>query len=284
MNIMDKWNAEDYHKNSSEQQKWGLELLDKVALSGNERVLDVGCGDGKITAEIARRVPHGSVLGIDKSEDMIRFALERYGFEEFSNLKFLLLDAHYLDFKQEFDVVFSNAALHWVSNHLSVLQRITQSLKHGGKVIAQMGAKGNASGILKVLDTMISSEKWVDYFKNFSVPYTFYGDQEYRVLLESAGLTVKRLELIPKYMVHNGQEGLAAWIRTTWLPYTRQVPAELHSEFIHEIVATYIEIQGLDESSAIPVEMVRLEFEAEKTVIGDRKSIISDKSESAAKD
>jgi hypothetical protein len=73
---------------------------------------------------------------------------------------------------------------------------------------------------------------------------------------------VERLELIPKYMVHNGQEGLAVWIRTTWLPYTRQVPTELHSEFIHGIVATYIEIQGLDKSGAIPVEMVRLEFEA----------------------
>ena len=57
MNIMDKWDAKDYHKNSSEQQKWGLELLDKIALSGNERVLDVGCGDGKLTAEIVRRVP-----------------------------------------------------------------------------------------------------------------------------------------------------------------------------------------------------------------------------------
>ena len=69
---MDHWNPKDYHKNSSEQQKWGLELLNKIAFSGNERVLDIGCGDGKLTMEIANRVRHGSVLGIDKSEDMIR--------------------------------------------------------------------------------------------------------------------------------------------------------------------------------------------------------------------
>jgi trans-aconitate methyltransferase len=270
MNIMDQWNAGDYHKNSSEQQRWGLELLDKIALSGNERVLDVGCGDGKLTAEIVRRVPHGSVLGIDKSEDMIRFAQEHYQPDVFPNLKFVLLDARNLFFDQEFDVVFSNAALHWVDDHANILLKIRESLSAGGRVIAQMGGKGNASGILKVLGTMIRGEKWADYFSGFSVPYTFYDDQEYKMLLESAGLTVKRLELIPKYMVHNGQEGLAAWIRATWLPYTRRVPAELHSEFIHEIVATYIEIQVLDESGVIPVEMVRLEFEAERAVIGDQ--------------
>ena len=256
------WNADDYHKSSSEQQKWGIELLNKLSLRGNERILDLGCGDGKLTAEIARRVPNGSVLGIDKSEDMIRFAQEHCRLDVFPNLTFVLLDAHHLDCNQEFDVVFSNAALHWVANHLSVLQRMRKSLKHGGKIIAQMGGKGNASSVLTVLDTMINTEKWAAYFKDFSVPYTFYGEQEYRVLLKSAGLTVNRLDFIPKHMMHNGPEGLAAWIRTTWLPYTRRVPAELHSEFIHEIVATYIEIQGLDRNGIIPVEMVRLEFEA----------------------
>jgi trans-aconitate methyltransferase len=148
MNIMEQWNAEGYHKNSLEQQKWGLELLDKIALSGNERVLDVGCGDGKLTAEIVRRVPNGSVPGIDKSEDMIHFARERYQPEVFPNLTFMLLDARELDFNQEFDIAFSNAALHWIEDHPSVLHKIRGSLKAGGRVIAQMGGKGNASGIL----------------------------------------------------------------------------------------------------------------------------------------
>jgi len=270
MNIMEQWNAVDYHMNSSEQQKWGLELLDKIALSGNERVLDVGCGDGKLTAEIVRRVPYGSVLGIDKSEDMIRFAQEHYQSDVFPNLKFVLLDARNLFFDQEFDVVFSNAALHWVDDHANILLKIRGSLSAGGRVIAQMGGKGNASGILKILDTMISSKKWAGYFKGFSVPYTFYDDQEYRILLGSAGLTVKRIELIAKQMIHNGRGGLAAWIRTTWLPYTRQLPENLQTGFINEIVNAYIKVQALHGSGIIPVEMVRLEFEAERAVIGDQ--------------
>jgi trans-aconitate 2-methyltransferase len=259
----------DYYKSSAEQQRWGIELLNKLVLQGNERVLDLGCGDGKLTAEIVRRVPYGSVLGIDKSEDMIRFAQEHYQPDVFPNLKFLLLDARNLFFDQEFDVVFSNAALHWVDDHANILLKIRESLSAGGQVIAQMGGKGNASGILKVLDTMINGEKWADYFSGFSVPYTFHDNQEYKMLLESAGLTVKRIELITKHMVHNGQESLAAWIRTTWLPYTRRLPENMQTDFINEIVDTYIMTRGLDMNSIIPVEMVRLEFEAERSVIGD---------------
>jgi trans-aconitate 2-methyltransferase len=142
MNIMEQWNAVEYHKNSSEQQKWGLELLDKIALSGNKRVLDLGCGDGKITAEITRRVPNGSVLGIDKSEDMIRFAQEHYRPEVFPNLTFMLLDARNLYFDQEFDVVFSNEALHWIEDHPSVLHKIRGSLKAGGRELPRWADKG----------------------------------------------------------------------------------------------------------------------------------------------
>lgn len=261
---MYEWDAKDYHKSSLEQKKWGLELLDKIQFSRSEGVLDVGCGDGKLTAEIARRVPEGSVIGIDKSKDMIRFARELYHTEAFPNLSFMLLDACNLDFNQKFDLVFSNAVLHWISDHPSLLQRIKKSMKRGAKIIAQMGGKGNASGILRVLETMIAGGKWAGYFEGFSVPYTFYDDREYMALLKSAGLKVKRAELIPKQMMHNGRDGLAAWIRTTWLPYIRQVPESLKSDFIYEIVDTYLTIKNLDTGSTIPVEMMRLEFEAER--------------------
>jgi len=257
------WDAGgDYHKHSTEQHKWGIELLNKLSLRGNERILDLGCGDGKITAEIARRVPWGSVLGIDKFEDMIRLAKDHFFQDIFPNLVFEPCDARDIDFNCEFDIVFCNAMLHWIPEHLPVLEKITKSLKNGGKVIAQMGGKGNASRILKILAEIISDEKWAGYFRHFSAPYTFYDAPEYGVLLESASLTVVRIVLIAKEMVHDGPEGLAAWIRTTWLPYTRRVPPELHFQFIHEIVDTYLQIEGSDRNGIIPVEMVRLEFEA----------------------
>jgi trans-aconitate methyltransferase len=257
------WYAEDYYENSSEQQKWGFELLDKLSLQGNERVLDLGCGDGRITAQIARRVPLGSVLGFDKSKSMITFACNHFPEEHFPNLAFSVNDARNMDFDQEFDMVFSNAVLHWIHEPMVVLRGIKRSLKPGGRVVAQMGGKGNAAEILSVLDGIVTSKQWSGYFAGLTAPYAFFDAAEYSGWLGQAGLTVIRIESILKYMNHGGKEGLSAWIRTTWLPYTTRVPEGLRSAFIDEVVERYIAAQGLGAHNAIPVKMVRLEFEAE---------------------
>jgi trans-aconitate methyltransferase len=125
---MYKWNAEDYSKSSSGQFKWGKELIDKLDLKGSESVLDIGCGDGKITAAIAGIVNKGSAIGIDSSKEMIDFAKQSYPADQYTNLYFRLLDATELDYTEEFDVVYSNAALHWVKDHVAVLNGIKRGL------------------------------------------------------------------------------------------------------------------------------------------------------------
>ena len=96
----------------------------------------------------------------------------------------------------------------------------------------------------------------------FFFPYAFYGAEEYGSLVRKAGLVPKRVELIPKTMLARGKEGLAAWIRTTWLPYTQRVPEEMREEFIREIVAAYETERGIDAKGFFAVGMVRLEVEA----------------------
>lgn len=136
-----------------------MELILKLQLKGNERVLDIGCGEGKVTAEIAKRLPTGSVLGIDSSEEQIRFARKNFPSERFSNFAFETMGARKLRFNDKFDVVFSNATLHWINDHLAVLKGIKKSLKPSGKVLLQMGGRGNAAKILEVLEPMLKSEK-----------------------------------------------------------------------------------------------------------------------------
>ena len=138
------WNPAEYHKSSSAQQQWAQELITKLGLRGNERVLDIGCGDGKVTAEIARNLPGGNVTGLDSSPEMIRFARDHFSRSEYRNLLFVEADARALPFSEEFDVVFSNAALHWIPDHKPVLTGIARSLRSGGKLLIQMGGKGNA--------------------------------------------------------------------------------------------------------------------------------------------
>src|SRR5262249_40878831 len=117
---MTQWNAQDYSKNSSEQQKWARELIEKLAIRGDESVLDIGCGDGKVTAEIASRAGRGRVVGIDRSQQMIDFAGAAFPSGAHANLSFQRMDASELSFDREFNVVFSNAALHWIVDHRPV--------------------------------------------------------------------------------------------------------------------------------------------------------------------
>lgn len=258
---MHKWSPADYEKSSSAQYKWAIHLLNGLYLAGDEKVLDIGCGDGKISAEIAARVNQGSVLGIDSSQDMIDYARSRYPAERHPNLAFRWGDASHLDFNHEFDLVVSFACLHWVKDHVAVLKGIRDSLRSSGRFLLQCGGRGNAGEILALTEELIRETKWSKYFHNFSFPYYFYGPDEYFAWLEIAGLKAKRVELVPKDMVHTGKTGLEAIIRNTWLPYIERIPEELQSSFISEIADRYVKRYPIKDG-LVHVKMVRLEVEA----------------------
>ncbi len=256
------WDAREYRASSSNQKRWALELLAQLELKGAERVLDIGCGDGEITAAIAARVPRGSALGMDSSPDMVELAARQHPADRHPNLAFVVKDARDIDFPEEFDAVFSNACLHWVSDHRPVLSGIGRCLKPGGRVLLQMGGRGNAASVLDALEEVMKSPRWAGYFEGFAFPYAFYGPEEYRPWLESRGFSVVRLELIPKEMVHRSQDEFAAWLRTTWLPYTQRVPESLREEFIRGIVAAHARAEPPEADGSIHFTMVRLEVDA----------------------
>jgi len=227
-------------------------------------LLDVGCGEGKITAEIAARLPRGQALGVDNSAEMIRLAQEEFPRQKFPNLSFQLADARTLPFADEFDVVFSNAALHWIRGHQPVLCGISRSLKRGGRILLQMGGQGNAGEILAALDVLLAQPSWSKYFSGFSIPYGFYSVEEYSVWLAEAGLETQRLEIIPKDMSYPQRSGLEGWLRTTWLPYTQRVPAEKREDFLNALLDVYLSNHPADEQGVIHVYMARLEVQAVK--------------------
>jgi trans-aconitate methyltransferase len=174
------------------------------------------------------------------------------------------MDTRTLTFQEKFDRVFSNAALHWIIDHKTVLRGVQRSLKSGGRLLFQMGGKGNAQGILAVLDELFLEERWRKSFEGFDFPYGFYTPEEYTAWLVKAKLKPERAELLQKDMKLQGKAGLAGWIRTTWLPYTERLPAVIRDSFIAEVVDTYLEKHPLDAEGNAHVVMVRLEVEASK--------------------
>jgi trans-aconitate methyltransferase len=125
-----------------------------------------------------------------------------------------------------------------------------------------MGGKGNAQAILAVLDDLLMEDRWSAFFDGFTFPYGFHASEEYNVWLHEAGLKPERVELLQKDMTLQGKEGLAGWVRTTWLPYTERLQVELRDEFIKEIVDHYVKTHPLDAQGSVHVSMVRLEVEA----------------------
>jgi trans-aconitate methyltransferase len=257
-----QWNPHDYAKNSKAQLQWAREIRSRLTLNGSESVLDVGCGDGKITADFAEALPHGQVIGIDRSPEMIAYANETYSTQ--SNLSFACVDARALTFSNQFDLIFSNAVLHWVDDHPAFLNGASRALKPNGRLITSCGGAGDASDILAAFAETVSRAPWRTYFPTFHNPYYFYGTSEYETWLKAAGLSIARLELVPKDMTHSGESGLAGWLRTAWMPFTHAVPEAERDHFVTTVTQTYLAKFPLDSDGQAHVRMVQLEVEAHR--------------------
>jgi ubiquinone/menaquinone biosynthesis C-methylase UbiE len=257
---MDKWNASDYNRNSQNQYRWGMELIKQARVRAGEKVLDLGCGDGKITAVIASIAGKGNVTGIDASKKMIKFAKTNFP----GGIKFIAEKGEDMDFSGEFDLIFSNACLHWIADQEKVVKGVYRALKPGGRIFFQMGGKGNAGVMNTIVDNMIKEREWSKYFRDFEMPYHFHSAAGYRKFLKTAGLKPVKIGLIPKIAKHDAGSGLAAWMRTTWFPYTNKIPLKLRDKFISQAVASFIMATKQGKKKEIDMKMIRLQVEAVK--------------------
>lgn len=156
-----------YKKASSHQKEWGQKLIAELHFNGTEKILDLGCGDGSLTSQLADLVPDGRVIGVDASSGMIRTA-KQIGK---SNLEFLLLDINALDFADQFDLIFSNAALHWILDHERLLENCYRALVPGGAIRFNFAGQGNCSNFYAVVREAMEIDDYKEYFVGFSWPW-----------------------------------------------------------------------------------------------------------------
>jgi trans-aconitate methyltransferase len=260
-----KWNAADYAANSAAQHIWARELIAQLSLRGDERVLDVGCGDGKVTTELACAVPKGSVTGIDASPEMIRFARKTFPPGKHPNLKFQVMDARLIRLARRFDIVFSSSVLHWVADHPAFLRGAAACLRPDGRLVVSCGGKGNAQDVFVALRPEMRLKQRCKFFRKMPKPYFFHSPAEYEKWLPRFGFKTHTVKLSPKDAVYQGRERFAAWFRTTWLPYTQRVPENLREEFVVAVTDRYVAKHPPDADGRIHVRMVRLEIDAIKT-------------------
>ena len=203
--MTNQWNAAQYDAKYAFVYEKAKGLVDMLAPKAGEQILDLGCGTGALTAEIARR--GAEVLGVDPSEEMISRAREKFPW-----LKFEVLDARQLRFNGEFDAVFSNAVLHWIPEAEQVIAGVAQALKPGGRFVAEFGGKGNIQRLVEGFHRAFSALGMRE--PDGVSPWFYPSVAEYAGLLERHGLEVREASLFERPTVLEERErGLENWIR-----------------------------------------------------------------------
>jgi trans-aconitate methyltransferase len=218
------WDAERYEGNHSYVWQFAAGLVDALAPREGERILDVGCGTGQLTAEIARR--GAQVVGLDSSTNMLGQARQNY-----PGQKFVLADATNFRFPELFDAVFSNAALHWVKNAEAAVESIALALRPGGRFVAEFGGKGNIASIMSALSAVFGAEA------DQRCPWIYPSIGEYARMLEQHRLEVREASLFYRPTPVEGEDGMENWLRMFCGRYFEGLSAERTKEKIHEIVA-----------------------------------------------
>jgi trans-aconitate 2-methyltransferase len=179
------WDAATYDRVSDVQYAWALEQLERLPLRGDEVVLDAGCGSGRVTAELVRRLPQGRVYGVDVAPSMVAHARERLG----DSATILGQDLVELDLPERVDVVFSNATFHWIEDHDTLFGTLGRALRSQGRLVAQCGGEGNVALFMKAADSVAGETEFAPYFKGWRWPGRFAGAQDTAARLRRAGFT-----------------------------------------------------------------------------------------------
>jgi trans-aconitate methyltransferase len=219
------WDTELYESRHSFVWQYGEGLLDVLAAQPGERILDLGCGPGQLTGKIA--AAGADVIGLDASPDMIGQARQN-----FPRLPFRLQDAIAMQWQDEFDAVFSNAALHWMLDAAAVAKNIARALKPGGRFVAEFGGHGNIRQIVTAIEGALQKHTGHvpprrTYFP--SIP-------EYAALLDAAGLEVQLAHLYDRPTPLEGDRGMENWIRQFKWYYFEVLPAEQRTAVLTDVI------------------------------------------------
>jgi trans-aconitate methyltransferase len=198
------WNANLYDAKHDFVWKYGSDVVSLLAPQPGERILDLGCGTGHLTAQI---VESGArVVGVDQSPEMILAARQAY-----PKLKFEVADARELTFRGEFDAVFSNAVLHWIHEPVQVIQGVRRALRPGGRFVAEFGGKGNIEKVKRAMDDALAQVRAST--PGELNPWYYPSISEYATLLEENGFEVRFITLFDRPTgLADGEAGLRNWI------------------------------------------------------------------------
>jgi trans-aconitate methyltransferase len=184
-----EWDAEVYHRVSAPQFAWGQSVLDRLILSGSETVLDAGCGSGRLTAELLRRLPDGRVIAVDRSANMLEEAAAHLRPQFGDRVSFLQADIQDFALAEPVDAIFSTATFHWVRDHPRLVSALFASLKPGGRLVAQCGGGANVARLKRRAEGLLDTPPYRAAAAGWTDPWEFASPETTARRLEAAGFS-----------------------------------------------------------------------------------------------
>jgi trans-aconitate 2-methyltransferase len=232
------WDGQSYDRISGPMEALGRAVLARLALRGDELVLDVGCGSGRITEALLERLPLGKVIGVDMSASMIEAARKRLpdaSDPTDGRLELRVADVLELELPEPVDAVLSTATFHWIADHERLFRRLHSQLRPGGQLAAQCGGEGNIDGLRGRARVVQEREPYAGHFRDWRPPWTYAAPQPTRERLLGAGFQSAEcwLEHAPLAPEH-AREFLSTIVLG---PQVQQLPVELREPFTDEVLA-----------------------------------------------
>jgi 2-isopropylmalate synthase len=244
-----EWNAEQYQEQAGFVPALGQPVLDLLAPRARENILDLGCGDGTLSLEIQKMGCR--VTGIDDSAEMATAARAK-------GIHAVQMDAHQLNYSAQFEAVFSNAALHWMTHPEKVLRGVHRALKPGGRFVGEMGAQGNIAWVVQAMREVFEQHPQFGAYQN---PWFFPSVSEYQTLLEQAGFQVPYIERIPRPTPLTSD--LQTWLELFSGAITAHLTDE-HKQIFYRQVSQKLQPHLYTDENGWVVDYVRLRFKAVK--------------------
>lgn len=243
-----EWDGNTYDRISGTMEALGLAVLDRLELHGDERVLDAGCGSGRITETLIERVPRGAVIALDASPSMVEAARQRLG----PDADVRVMDLLELELEQPVDAILSTATFHWIADHERLFERLHAALKPGGRLVAQCGGEGNITVLRSSANEVLAREPYARHFLGWQPPWNYAGAASTRERLLAAGFSAAECWLTPAPREPGHPREFLATIVLG--PHVQQLPAELREPFMDDVLAALGE--------PVVVDYIRLNIDA----------------------
>ncbi len=238
---MSDWDASRYHRVSEPQFDWGQRVIERLKPAAGERILDLGCGTGRLTQEIQRASRGGPprVVGLDRSGAMLAVARAAMGTaEEAAPVPLVHADGARLPFRAAFDAVFSAATLHWIPEHQAVFDGVARALDAGGRFVAQCGGRGNLRRMLEHTAKLQASAPYREYFDGWRAVWNFAGPGETAARLRAAGLRDEEVWLEEAPVDLETAEKYADFVSCVCIRHhLERLPLQLRDRFTHDLTA-----------------------------------------------